>query len=76
MPPTTDVSESVEYLVKRPELEMNGTTMFGDRSPTCWMFDCLSAKEKVQEKRDSYAHKRASRRIGMQTLYLSSRSKS
>lgn len=64
-------SESVEYLVKRSVVEMDGTDMPGDRSPTttCWMFDCLSAREKVQGKREGYAHRRASRRIGMLEWY-------
>ena len=38
------------------------------RSAMCGVFDCFSAKENAREKRDSYAHKRASRRIGMNKM--------
>lgn len=53
-------TESVEVLVQKPSME---TT---EKSPTCLgMFDCWSAKETVREQKDSLAHKRASKRIGM-----------
>jgi len=54
------VTESVERLVKKAEMEDYGSS---PRSATCGVLDCFSAREK----RDSHAHKRASRRIGMKS---------
>lgn len=40
-----------------------------ERDSTCLgMFDCLSAKESLREQKESLAHKRASRRIGMNPM--------
>lgn len=56
------VSESVERLVDKAEMEDYGSS---PKSAMCGVFDCFSARESAREKRDSYAHKRSSRRIGM-----------
>lgn len=57
------VSESVEHLVKGSDFDMDVEP--SSRSATCGMFDCFSVKESVRGKRATYAHKRASRSIGM-----------
>jgi len=56
------VSESVEHLVNKAEMEDYESST---RPATCGLLDCFSAKDSVREKRSTYAHKRASRRIGM-----------
>ncbi|KAK5954614.1 hypothetical protein OHC33_004336 [Knufia fluminis] len=58
------VSESVEHLVKRSSFDMDDEP--SSRSATCGMLDCFSAKESVRETREGYAHRRASRRIGVE----------
>lgn len=73
---SSTVAESVEVLVKRSDMELDKqySSSWQDPSPTCFgMFDCLSAKDHVREKRQSLAHKRASRRIGKDKLTVPQR---
>lgn len=58
-------SESAEVLVKHEGGEMYQRGDSVDDGFCLGIFDCLSAREAVRERKDSYAHRRASRRIGM-----------
>lgn len=54
-------------------LKQGGSEMYSHRPSedvgVCFgLLGCLSASEVVRERKDSYAHKRASRRIGMSSL--------
>lgn len=68
LPHCANVSQSIEFLVNRPVMD-DKMSLREDPSSTCWMFDCWTAKQTVAVKRESYAHKRASRRIGKDILY-------